>query len=83
MPRIGGIKLEELPLSRIELFYTQLIEGGVGTLTIREVHAILHLALKKAVNYGYIQSNPANGASLPRYSRNEMHVFDKSHFFND
>ena len=49
VPHIGDIKLGDLHLARVERFYALLIESGVGTRTIREVHAVLHKALKKAV----------------------------------
>jgi integrase len=78
VPHIGNVKLQDLHLARVERFYASLIEDGVGIRTIREVHAVLHKALKKAVKYEYIQNNPAHGASLPRYTHAEMQVFDES-----
>ena len=78
VPNIGENKLKDLTLAGVERFYSLLIETGIGVRTIREVHAVLHKALKKAVRYGYIQNNPVHGASLPRYTHAEMQVFDES-----
>jgi integrase len=78
LPHIGNVKLIDLHLARVERFYAMLIGAGVGFRTIREVHAVLHRSLKKAVKYGYIQNNPSHGASLPRYTHAEMQVLDES-----
>jgi integrase len=78
VPHIGNLQLKDLHLARVESYYALLIDAGVGTRTIREVHAVLHKSLKKAVRYGYIQVNPAHGASLPRYKHAEMQILDEN-----
>jgi integrase len=78
VPNVGSVRLNELVLARIESFYASLISAGVGIRTIREIHAVLHKSLKKAVRYGYIQVNPAHGAALPRYKHAEMQILDES-----
>ena len=42
---------------------------GLSTKSVRNVHQILHAALHDAVAWGYIESNPAEYASLPRQNR--------------
>ena len=54
VPHIGNIQLKNLHLARVERYYAYLIDSGVGTRTIREVHAVLHKSLKKAVRYGSV-----------------------------
>ena len=76
IPNIGHIRLKDLRLITIEGFYGQLLESGIGVRTVRYVHAVLHKALEKAVNYGYIIRNPAHGANLPKYTHAEMNVLD-------
>jgi integrase len=78
LPKIGNIALKDLSLARIEKFYSDLIQSGVGTRTIRICHNILHKSLEKAVRYGYITHNPAHGAALPRYKHSEMKVLDQA-----
>ena len=78
IPHIGQFTLGDLHLARIERYYGRLRNSGVGTRTIREVHAVLHQALKKAVRYGYLHTNPAQGASIPRYTHTEMKILDES-----
>jgi integrase len=78
LPKIGNIALKDLSLARIEKFYSDLTQSGVGTRTIRICHNILHKSLEKAVRYGYVTHNPAHGAALPRYKHSEMKVFDQA-----
>ena len=76
LPHIGKIRLDDLRLSKIERLYTDLLGSGVSVRTVRLVHAVLHVALEKAIKYGHIGRNPAHGASLPRLRHSEMKVLD-------
>lgn len=78
LPRIGTIPLCDLNLVRVERFYSELIQSGVGIRTVRIVHAILHRSLGKAIHYGLLMVNPAHGAALPKYQHAEMKVLDES-----
>lgn len=78
LPNIGNVALKDLSLARVEKFYSNLIQSGVGTRTIRICHNILHKSLEKAVRYGYVTHNPAHGAALPRYTHTEMQVLDQA-----
>ncbi len=70
--------LADLSLAKLERFYSELIQAGVGIRTVRIVHAILHRSLGKAVHYGLLMFNPAHGAALPKYQHAEMQVLDES-----
>lgn len=78
IPRIGDVPVKELNLARIERFYREMIEAGVGIRTIRYNHAILHKALAKAVYFGLVLPNPAHEAALPRLRQSEMQILDES-----
>ena len=74
IPGIGHIKLQELTLRRINIFYSHLSSKGKGTRTIRYIHSILHAAIEQAVKEGILGKNPAHGAILPRQNNKEMGV---------
>jgi len=78
IPKIGNLQLKDLHLARIEQFYVELVQSGVGIRTVRITHNIMHKSLAKAVRYGLISHNPSHGASLPRYKRGEMQVLDEN-----
>lgn len=77
IPHLGTLALKDLRLARIERYYAELTEAGVGTRTVRICHNILHKALDKALRYGLVSYNPADGATLPRYKHAEMQVLDE------
>jgi len=76
LSNIGNTKLRDLRLAGIENYYAQLSQKGVGPRTIRIFNNILHISLDKAVQYGWIISNPTQGATLPSYQHDEMRVLD-------
>jgi integrase len=78
LPGIGSVRLADLTLFRLERFYSELVQAGVGIRTVRIVHSILHISLGKAVHYGLLMTNPTQGAALPRYQHAEMRVLDES-----
>ncbi len=78
LPQIGQIPLAELNLARVEKYYSELVQSGVGIRTVRIVHAILHRSLGKAIRYGLLMANPTQGAALPKYQHAEMKVLDES-----
>ncbi len=71
LPHLGNIQVKNLRITRVEQFYSELVQSGMGVRTVRIVHTILHKALEKALRYSLVMSNPAHGASLPRYSRRD------------
>lgn len=83
-PAIGAIKLNTLSPIQIQ----KLINGirstksrmqgkEVNPKTIKNVHGVLHSALNQAVQCGYIRSNPADRAILPKRTKAEIHVLDE------
>lgn len=44
--------------------------------TVKNVHGVLHQALKQAVRLGYIRSNPTEACILPRIEKAEMRPLD-------
>lgn len=45
--------------------------------SIKNIHGILHQALKQAVRLGYIRSNPTEACTLPRIEKAEIKPLDK------
>ncbi len=77
VPNLGGIKLHQLNLIRINKFYSKLVSDGRGTRTIRLIHSVLHSALEHALRTGLITKNPSHGAILPRKKYREMKIFNE------
>lgn len=73
---LGNIMLSKLKPAHIQNFYSMLLEQGLSKSTVLKVHRMLHLALKHAVNWQIVISNPTDAVTPPRPDKAEMHVWD-------
>jgi integrase len=71
---IGNIKLEKLKPINLQKLYVKL-EETLTSGTVLKVHRMLHLALKHAVNWQMINSNPADAVTAPKANKTEMKVW--------
>ena len=81
MPRLGDIELQRLTPSNLSGFYRTLLTDarrdgqGLAPKTVRNIHAMLHRALKDAVRLGYLVRNVADAVTPPRAASPEMQVW--------
>ena len=82
VPALGSVRLRDLDAPTINAFYGRLLDGGprppLARSTIRRLHATLRRALRDAVRWGYLSSNPASAADPPWVPSSEMPVWDIS-----
>ena len=76
-PCLGAVHLSELRAAQIQQFYNTLYNGSariskLAPKTIKNIHGVLHKALKQAVELGYIKINPSDICKLPRVPRAEI-----------
>lgn len=67
---LGGIALKDLNPFMFDDMYAKLAEN-LSAKTVREVHNVVHVALKRAVKTKLIPFNPADGCDLPRVDQPE------------
>lgn len=95
IPALGKIRLSELTPSMIQKFYTALLKNGrvfpegrtfpediskgLSPKTVKNVHTVLHKALKQATRppKSLIKYNPADAVELPRAAHVEMRALTK------
>jgi integrase len=81
VPALGTIGLQRLSPAQLNAFYRYLLteagkDGqGLAPKTVRNVHNILHRALKDAVRWGYLVRNVAEAADPPKGKSAEMRVW--------
>jgi integrase len=81
VPRLGDIELQRLTPSNLSAFYRALLTDarrdgqGLAPKTVRNVHAMLHRALRDAVRLGYLVRNVADAVTPPRGPSPEMQVW--------
>ncbi|MCX7708955.1 MAG: site-specific integrase, partial [Clostridia bacterium] len=78
IPTLGNIKLKELKPAQIQRFYTDRINYGLSTTTVLHIHRVLHLALKYAIQWQYIQYNPVDACKPPRLNKKDLEVLSDS-----
>lgn len=73
-PGLGNVRLKELSPRRIHLFYSHLArrDPALATSTRRDIHATLKMALKQAVRWGMVPSNPCELVDPPKPLPDEM-----------
>ena len=75
-PAIGKVKLSKLEPRRIQILYSDMIEEGLSSRSVRYVHTLIRNSLQQAVKWGYLYRNPADMVTdeLPKRERKEMKV---------
>lgn len=78
LPALGAVKLNALTPSAVQKFYNDLQreEKQLSPKTIKNIHGVLHQALKQAVKLGYMRSNPTEACTLPRIEKAEIKPLD-------
>ena len=80
-PGWGDIELQRLTPSNLSAFYRTLLTDarrdgqGLAPKTVRNIHAMLHRALKDAVRLGYLVRNVADAITPPRGASPEMQIW--------
>ncbi len=72
VPELGKVKLSKLTVADLDSLYLRLERTGLAPSSIRQVHAVLSGALKQAVKWRWMGSNPARDASLPAARRQRI-----------
>jgi integrase len=81
VPALGSVELQRLSPAQLNAFYrTLLADGrrdgqGLAPKTVKNIHAIVHRALRDAVRWGYVARNVADAVDPPRGRSPEMRVW--------
>lgn len=74
-PVVGEMKLPDVKILTVQKVYAKMQEKGLSARTVRYAHSVFSMALNKAVELGYIVSNPCKFAELPRQNKTETKAF--------
>ena len=72
VPTLGRIKLKDLTPTHVRGLYREKLDSGLSATSVQRVHALLHKALKQAVNDGLIPRNVTEAVTAPRQTRKEI-----------
>lgn len=78
LPALGAVKLTALTPDMCQKLYNGLSrgEGALSAKSVKNVHGVLHHALKQAVRLGYIRMNPTEACTLPRIEKPRIEPLD-------
>jgi integrase len=69
LPAIGSVRLDRLTARHLDDLYRSLLTRGLSPASVRRHHAILSAALRRAVKWDWLATNPAERASPPGLTR--------------
>ncbi|MBR3017354.1 MAG: site-specific integrase [Clostridia bacterium] len=78
IPALGAVQLSALRPDSVQKFVKSLSAPGkaLSPKTVKNIHGVLHSALKKAVALHYISFNPADNCDLPRIEKPDIQPLD-------
>ncbi len=74
VPTLGRIKLKNLTPAHVRGLYREKLDSGLSASSVQRIHALLHKALKQAVNDGLIPRNATEAVKPPQVRREEIHA---------
>lgn len=77
LPHIGRVRLRSLTPEHIQHALGKLLDGGLARRTVRQVHMVLRRALKQAVLWRMLPTNPSDAVKPPRADRKEMRTLNE------
>lgn len=75
LPSLGTVALAKLTPTQLEALYAAKIVEGLSAATVRQLHVILHHALRDALRKGLVARNVAEMVSPPRVVRHEIRPY--------
>jgi integrase len=72
IPAIGHVALAKLTPQHLQVFYSKLLAQGLSPTTVHAIHAMLHRALKDAMQMGLVSRNVSEMLKPPRRDHREM-----------
>ena len=77
IPALGTVYLVKLTPMQVQRWVNRLSDGhgeqkGLSPKSVKNIHGILHSALKQAVSSGLLKTNPADNTKLPSVKKPEL-----------
>ena len=78
-PSVGRVPLTQIDPAILDRYYEHLVSGGLSASSVHQLHAVIRGALRRAVRWGWLTSNPARDAAPPtgRHAETVMPTTDQ------
>ena len=78
-PALGNVRLSALAAPQIQRFYNSLLtEKNLSPKSVKNIHGVLHRALRQAMKLGMLRSNPTDLCDLPKVRRKEIRPMEQN-----
>ena len=74
IPYLGDITLDRLRPDHLQALYSKKLDSGASARTVQLIHAVIHRALKQALNWGLVGRNVADTVRKPKVIKRELHT---------
>jgi integrase len=75
-PGLGRVKLTKLSPAHVQGFYQESLDAGLSPTSVRQMHAILHRALRQAHRWRLVRENVAAATDPPKPRGDEIRPLD-------
>ncbi len=69
IPELGHVQIQQLSPDHLDRFYALLVDRGLASKTVRNIHVLIHRALRDAVRKNLVPRNVADAADPPKLNR--------------
>ena len=77
LPYVGRVRMRALTPEHIQHALGKLLDSRLSARTVRQVHMVLRCALKQAVLWRVLATNPSDAVKAPRADRKEMRTLNE------
>src|SRR6266568_5520779 len=77
LPHLGRVRIRALTPEHIQHALGALLERGLAPQTVRQVHMVLRRALRQAVLWRILASNPSDAVTTPRSNQKELRTLSE------
>src|SRR6266496_2720351 len=74
IPTLGHIELRKLTPQKVQKLYADKEKEGLAKVSVRDIHKVLHNALKNAVRWNLISQNVCDKVSAPQAEKRERQM---------
>jgi integrase len=69
IPALGHVPIQQISADHLDRFYADLVARELATKTVRNIHVLVHRALRDAVRKNLVPRNVADAADPPKLNR--------------
>ena len=77
LPSIGRVPLAKLTPAHLQKLYATRLDAGQSPASVRQLHAVLHRALRQAFRWSLVARNVGDMVTAPRVERHQIKPLDQ------